>query len=266
MPSDNVIELKDVTKIFQIKRSAFNSTPFTALDKVNLSIKRGEIVGLVGASGSGKTTIARLLTMLYSVTSGKIYFNGNDVTDMNNKGVKDYRKKVQMVFQDPYSSLDPNHSVFWHIQRPLKISKYNGNIEKRVEELLSAVELNPPESFYERLPYQLSGGQRQRVYMARALAPEPELLIADEPVSNLDASVKASILDLLKRISKELSLSVLYISHDIATVWYISSKINVINKGKIIETGTSDDIVDSPREEYTKLLIESTPDPFKRLE
>lgn len=266
LTSENVIELSDVTKIFQVKKSVFNSIPFVALDHINLNIRKGEIIGLVGASGSGKTTIARILTMLYSVTSGKIVFNGEDVTNLTNREIKDYRKKVQMVFQDPYSSLDPNHSVFWHVQRPLKLSKYHGDIEGRVKELLSSVGLNPPEAFFDRLPYQLSGGQRQRVYLARSLAPEPELLIADEPVSNLDASIKASILDLLKRISEDLGLSILYISHDIATVWYISKRINVINKGKIIETNSSDVIVDNPTQDYTKLLIDSTPDPFKRLE
>ncbi|MEM0134348.1 MAG: ATP-binding cassette domain-containing protein [Thermoplasmatales archaeon] len=264
--SGTILELRNISKVFSLKSSFLKSHEFKALDGVNLKLGKGEIMGLVGGSGSGKTTIARILTMLYSPTSGNIIFEGNDVTNISGKKLRKYRQKVQMIFQDPYSSLDPSHSVYWHVERPLKLISYEGNIEERIMQLLSVVKLDPPEQFYDRLPYQLSGGQRQRVYMARALAMEPSLLIADEPVSNLDASVKASILGTLKEIREKFNLSILYISHDIATVWYICDKVAVINKGRIVEEGLSNDVVENPHDEYTKLLINSAPDPFKRLE
>ena len=267
MPDDHILaEMRGVTKEFPIKLSFLKSRSLNVLDGINLKIHNGEILGLVGASGSGKTTIARLLTMIYLPTAGKIFFDGKDVTKISGKALREYRQKVQMIFQDPYSSLDPTHSVYWHIERPLKLKSYQGNIDDRIRQLLMAVELNPPDSFFDRLPFQLSGGQRQRVYIARALAVEPSLLIADEPVSNLDASVKASILDLLKNLREKLNLSILYISHDIATIWYISDRISVINKGKIVEEGFSRDIVENPKEDYTKLLIDAAPDPYKRLQ
>ena len=264
--SETIFELKNITKVFTIKSSFLKSQNFKALDEVNIKMGKGEIMGLVGGSGSGKTTIARIITMLYSVTSGNILFEGEDVTNISGKNLRKYRQKVQMIFQDPYSSLDPTHSVYWHIERPLKLTSYRGNIQKRIMHLLTAVELNPPELFYSRLPYQLSGGQRQRVYIARVLAMEPSLLIADEAVSNLDASVKAGVLGLLKDINKKFNVSILYISHDIATVWYICDRIYVINKGRIVEEGLSNDIVENPHNEYTKILMDSAPDPFKRLD
>jgi peptide/nickel transport system ATP-binding protein len=170
-----------------------------------------------------------------------------------------------MVFQDPYASLDPFHSVEWHIKRPLIISKYRGNIEDRVDELLEMVKLNPPAYFKNKYPNQISGGQRQRVYIARVLALNPKIIIADEPVSMLDVSLRIEILDLFSRIRDNFGISIVYITHDLNTVSMITDRIYVLKDGVVVEKGDTEEILKNPREDYTRKLIEAAPDPYKRL-
>lgn len=263
-----LIELIHVYKDFVVRKSVFRKEHRPGIWDVNMEIRSNEIVGMVGGSGGGKTVIAWMIVGLLKPTKGSImyYPMGLDVTKMNKKELKRYRADVQLVFQDPYSSLDPAHTVKWHIERPLKLYKYKGDIEERVKELLKEVALTPPSDFLDKYPFQLSGGQRQRVYLARVLALNPKVLIADEPVSNVDASIRASLLDLFKRLRDEKGISILYITHDIATIGYVADRVYVVKQGRIVEEGDVETVITNPKDEYTKLLIESVPDPFKRIE
>lgn len=263
-----LIELIHVYKDFVVRKGVFSKERRPGIQDVNMEIRKNEIVGMVGGSGGGKTVIAWMIVGLLEPTKGSIIYHplNLDVTKANKKQLKMYRKEVQVVFQDPYSSLDPTHTVKWHIERPLKIYKYKGDIEEREKELLKDVALSPPEEFLNKYPFQLSGGQRQRVYLARVLALEPKVIIADEPVSNVDASIRASLLDLFKTLRDEKGISILYITHDIATIGYVADRVYVVQQGKIVEEGDVETIIKNPKHEYTKLLIESVPDPYKRIE
>jgi len=256
----STIELINVFKNFTVKGNKI----LEVLKDINMQIGDEEIVALVGASGSGKSTIANLILRLLDVTKGDILYNGKNITKIKGRELKSYRSHVQMIFQDPYSSLDPTHTVRWHVERPLKIRNVT-DIDNNVNNILEEVSLSPPEFYANMLPHQLSGGLRQRVYIARALATNPEILIADEPVSMLDASVKASILELLMSLNKKRKISILYITHDLSTVSYVSKKIYVIENGGIIESGNTRDILKSPQNEYTERLIMAAPDPYKRI-
>ncbi|TRM86743.1 ABC transporter ATP-binding protein, partial [Sulfolobus sp. C3] len=230
-------------------------------------LKKGKIIALVGGSGHGKSTIARVLAGIEEQTSGKIYLEDKDFSSTSKRRSIYYRSRVQMIFQDPYSSLDPRHTVKWHIERPLLLHKKVRNkseLESKIGEILKTVGLKPPEKYLGKYPHELSGGERQRVAIARAISVEPKVLIADEPVSMLDASVRAGILNLLKNF-KKLGMSILYITHDIATVSYVADEMMVIYKGKIVESGNVWDIVKNPNHEYTKELISAVPDPYKRI-
>ncbi|PYB68346.1 ABC transporter ATP-binding protein [Thermoplasma sp. Kam2015] len=260
-----VIKTENVSKVFQMRKGFAAVQNITALNNVNISLSDGEILGLVGASGSGKSTIARILVLLYRPTSGKILFHDRDVSGINGHELKQYRSKVQMVFQDPYASLDPYHTVAWHIRRPLKIIHYKGDVEERIDALLQMVRLDPPGYFRDKFPHQLSGGQRQRVYLARTLALEPEVLIADEPVSMLDVSLRIEILDLLEKIRNDLGISIIYITHDLNTVSMITDRLYVIHNGEIVESGKTEEILSDPKDPYTKSLIAAAPDPYKRI-
>ena len=259
-----LLEMSNVSKTFHVTRGFKSIRTVNALEDVSLDLERGEIVGLAGASGSGKSTIARILTLLYSPDRGALKYDGKDSTNLPPRSMRKYRMKVQMIFQDPYSSLDPVHDVEWHIARPLKIVGANGDISDRISTILTEVGLTPDE-FRKKLPFQLSGGQRQRVYMARVLALNPEVIIADEPVSNLDASIRAGILDLLLQLRKERNISFLYISHDLSTISYLTDRVYIINNGRMVESGKTSSVLDSPKDEYTKQLIEAAPDPYKRI-
>ncbi len=242
------------------------SESVNALQNVDMELNQNELLGIVGASGSGKSTLARILVLLYRPTSGKIIFEGNDVSNLKGKNLRKYRSQIQMVFQDPYASLDPFHNVEWHIKRPLVITKYDGNINERIDSLLEQVKLTPPSQYRNKFPHQLSGGQRQRVYMARALATNPKVLIADEPVSMLDVSLRIEILDLLLSIKKSLGISIIYITHDLNTVSMITDRIYVLNQGRVVEYGDTKSIVTNPRDSYTQQLIKAAPDPYKKIE
>jgi oligopeptide transport system ATP-binding protein len=231
-----------------------------AVDDVSFNVDRGTTVGLVGESGSGKTTIGRSLVRLTPITSGKIYYNGVDLTSLSDKEFFPYRKKIQMIFQDPYNSLNPRMTLFNIIAEPLDIHfpELNKRRKKdRVAELLAMVNLDP--SFMSRYPHEFSGGQRQRIGIARSLAVEPEFLICDEPVSALDVSVQAQIVNLLQDIQEQLGLTYLFIGHDLAVVEHISDQVLVMTEGKIVEQASAEMIYKDPKHSYTKRLLEAIP-------
>ncbi|MDT7783465.1 MAG: hypothetical protein QOF58_1884 [Pseudonocardiales bacterium] len=221
-----------------------------AVQDVSIVLRRGRVTALVGESGSGKSTVAKLLARLVEPTSGEILLDGKKV-----RRVREYRRKVQMVFQDPFASLNPVHTIRYHLTRPLKIHKQ----PETVEQLLERVNL--PADFASRYPHELSGGQRQRVAIARALAAHPEVLLADEPVSMLDVSIRLGVLNLLLDLKERLKLAVLYITHDIASARYFADETFVMYGGQIVEGGDSESVTQQPAHPYTQLLIESAPDP-----
>ncbi len=261
----SILRTENLSKVFISRKGIVKSENVVALDNVNIELNERELIGVVGASGSGKSTLAKTLVFLYKPTTGNIYFRDENITKYKSGKIKKYRKNIQMVFQDPYASLDPNHTVEWHVKRPLILIKYKGDINERINELLNMVTLNPPEYYRNKFPHQLSGGQRQRVYLARALAVEPSILIADEPVSMLDVSVRIGILNLLKNIRDMLDLSIIYITHDLNTVSMITDRIYVMHDGKIVEEGNTDSIIKNPMNSYTRELIEAAPNPYKRI-
>ena len=262
----SIISTEKITKVF-VKRTGYLSREnVVALDRVTVELNSKEIVGIVGASGSGKSTLAKTLVLMHKPDSGKVLYNGKPIDFKKSREISAYRKKVQMVFQDPYASLDPNHDVEWHIKRPLLLHRYSGNMDNRVDELLEMVTLHPAHYYRKKFPYQLSGGQRQRVYLARVLALEPEVVIADEPVSMLDMSVRIDILSLITKLRDTLGLSFFYITHDLNTVSYLTDRIYVIENGSVVEQGPTSQILANPRTDYTKSLIQAAPDPYKRIE
>ncbi len=259
----SILRTENLSKTFISRHGIIAAEKTEALKDINIRLEEKELIGIVGASGSGKSTLAKLLVFLYRPTGGNIYYMDEDITKYRGKDVKKYRKKIQMVFQDPYASLDPNHSVEWHIKRPLILSRYNGDLDNRIDELLDMVTLN--KSYRAKFPHQLSGGQRQRVYLARTLAVSPEVLIADEPVSMLDVSVRIEILTLLQRIKEQLGISIIYITHDLNTVSMITSRLYVMHQGMVVENGDTDSIINRPSNEYTRKLIAAAPNPYKRI-
>ena len=259
-----ILEVKNLHKIYTVWRG-LRRIRIHAVNGVSFELKKGIITALVGGSGHGKSTIAKILAGIEKQTSGQIIVNGIDYSNPSLRASKKYRELVQMIFQDPYSSLDPRHNVRWHIARPLIIhgkAKNEKELNDRIIQLLNIVGLRPPEKYLERYPHELSGGERQRVSIARALAVEPKILIADEPVSMLDASVRAGVLNVFRRL-KNMGISILYITHDLATVSYVADEVMVIYNGRIVEKGNVNDVIYNPKHEYTKKLIEAVPDPYK---
>src|SRR6266849_450055 len=233
-----------------------------AVEDTSLALYPGRALALVGESGSGKTTVARLLARLYEPTSGSILFRGKPV--QRSLALKEYRHHVQLVFQDPFSSLNPVHNVRYHLSRPLHIHGQVRNGEQEREQVLSLlrrVSLSPAEQFITKYPHQLSGGQRQRVAIARSLAPRPEVLLADEPVSMLDVSIRLDVLNLLLRLKDEEHLALLFITHDIASARYFAEDTLVMYAGQSVEGGPSEEVIQRPRHPYTQLLISAAPDP-----
>ena len=250
-----LVEINDLTKVYPIR----GQDDFYAARDVSLKIPRGKTVSIVGESGSGKTTTARMLLKLIEPTSGSVTFDGKDVLGLKGRELKDFRQRVQAVFQDPFSSLNPMFTVGRIIEEPLQAYR-RGNAKerrKRVLELMDQVAL--PQHFYRRYPTELSGGQRQRVSIARALALNPELIVCDEPVSALDVLVQAQILDLLKDLQSELGLSYLFISHDLAVVRLISDYVCVMKDGELVEAASSEEVFTNPRHPYTRRLLASIP-------
>ncbi len=253
---DKLIIADGMNKSYRIGRGKLHH----AVRDVSFEIYRGETLALVGESGCGKSTLAKLIMRLIEADSGEIYFDGNKISALSEKDFRPYRRRMQMVFQDPASSLNPRMKIKDIIAEPVRtwhLYESKGEVEERVKELLDMVELK--ESALERFPNQFSGGQKQRIAIARAIALSPELLVCDESVSALDVSVQAQILNLLKRLKKELGLSCLFISHDLSVVNFIADRVCVMRDGGICEEGNTADIYAAPKHEYTKYLLSSIP-------
>jgi len=265
---ETVLKVVDLKKWFQVRmglRSTFSKKRLfvRAVDGVSFEIKRGEVFGLVGESGSGKTTTGRAILRLTDVTSGTIFFGGKDITTIPEKELKPLRRRMQIVFQDPYESLNPRISISSIIAEPLRVQKLGSEAEirEKVRKALEDVELIPPEEFLYRFPHELSGGQRQRIAVARALILDPEFLVADEPVSMLDVSIRAEVLNLMLELVKKFNVSFLYITHDLALARHMCDRIAVMYLGKIMEIGSTERIVYEPLHPYTKALISAVPVP-----
>ena len=262
MNETSTLEARNLVKNFTL-RSGFRTHTLHAVKDVSFTIAAGKTVALVGESGSGKSTIARMLMKLESPTSGQILLDGHR-TGSRGRDVAAYRSQVQMVFQDPFASLNPFHTIGHHLERPIRIHHPHlsaDQVRERTLELLDRVRLTPAESYVDRRPHELSGGQRQRVAIARALAPGARFIIADEPVSMLDVSIRLEVLNLLADLQREENLGVLYITHDLATARHFSDEIMVLYRGDVVERGPADDVILDPQHEYTRTLLGAAPEP-----
>lgn len=256
-----LVKVRNLVKLFPIKKLFFVKGYVHAVDGVTFDIIKGETLGLVGESGCGKSTLGRLLIRLIKPTKGTIIFDGKDIFKLKGKELKRFRRKAQIIFQDPYSSLDPRMTVYEIIAEPLKTHKIelNSSLEDYIVQLLEEVGLRKEHLF--RYPHEFSGGQRQRIAIARALSLNPEFLVLDEPTSSLDVSVQAQILNMLKDLQKERKLTYFFISHDLGIVRYMSNRIAVMYLGKIVELADSEELFEESLHPYTKMLISSIPVP-----
>lgn len=259
----DLVRLDGVKVYFYVRKSFFKSVAVKAVDGVTLSLRKGESVGVVGESGSGKTTLGRASLMLLRPTIGQVFFDGKDLTQMREGELKWFRKRAQAIFQDPYSSIDPFMNVHQIVEEPLLIHKVEegGKRKDLVYKTLEDVKLTPVEDFIAKYPHMLSGGQRQRVGVARALILGPDYIVADEPVSMIDASSRAEILYLLKGLQEKYGITFLYITHDIATAKHFSDRIAVMYLGRIVELGPSSMVIKDPLHPYTRALLEAVPEP-----
>jgi peptide/nickel transport system ATP-binding protein len=260
MTSEPLISLRNVTRTFRVKRQDIK-----AVDGVSLDIAPGEVVCLVGESGCGKTTTGKMIAGLLAPSAGSVRFKGNDISQLRGDGYKDYRLGVQMVHQDPYSSLNPAHTVFAILSAPLRhhgLTKGDAATRQRVRELLQTVNLTPPDDYIEKYPHQLSGGQRQRVSIARALTVKPVFIIADEAVASVDTSIRINLLNTLSELQKNMGLGVLFITHDLALAKYFAweGRIGVMYLGRMVELGPARRVIDHPQHPYTRVLLSAIPE------
>jgi peptide/nickel transport system ATP-binding protein len=258
------LEVQSLTKRFATG-NALRRAHVHAVDDVSFELRPGRVTALVGESGSGKSTVARLLARLLDPTDGEVLFEGTDVSHVRRRSdVLRYRAQVQMIFQDPFGSLNPVKTIRHHIERPLRIHRIvpSDQVDERVHELLRTVGLVPPEDVAAKYPHELSGGQRQRVAIARALAVEPKVVLADEPTSMLDVSIRIGILNLMLRLKEERQIAFLYVTHDLASARYVADDILVMYAGQIVERGPIEQVLAEPLHPYTRLLLAAAPDPL----
>ena len=261
--SDTLLRVEDLKIYYPVAGSGFGKKEFVkAVDGVTFEVKKGEVFGIVGESGCGKSTLGRGVCKLENLTSGHVYLDGEDITEYNDRRMRSIRKKVQMVFQDPYASLNPRMSVFDIIAEPLLVHHLyqdKADLEKKVLDLLHRVGLDDYHA--NRYPHEFSGGQRQRIGIARALAVEPSLIIADEPVSALDVSIQAQVLNLLNELKHDLDLTYIFVAHDLSVVEYISDRVGVMYLGNFVEVGEKEKIFSNPMHPYTQALLSAVPVP-----
>ena len=261
--SDTLLRVEDLKIYYPVAGSGFGKKEFVkAVDGVTFEVKKGEVFGIVGESGCGKSTLGRGVCKLENLTSGHVYLDGEDITEYNDLRMRSVRKKVQMVFQDPYASLNPRMSVFDIIAEPLLVHHLyqdKADLEKKVLDLLHRVGLDDYHA--NRYPHEFSGGQRQRIGIARALAVEPSLIIADEPVSALDVSIQAQVLNLLNELKHDLDLTYIFVAHDLSVVEYISDRVGVMYLGNFVEVGEKEKIYSNPMHPYTQALLSAVPVP-----
>lgn len=262
MTDQVILEVKNLKKYFRIGRRRI----LKAVDDVTFSVKKGEVLGLVGESGCGKTTVGRTVARIYEPTAGRIIFDGVDITDLPEKDLVNFRRRLQMIFQDPYASLDPRMTVGEIIAEPLDVHHLATGPERleRIQYLLNVVGLNPEHA--NRFPHEFSGGQRQRIGIARALAVDPDFIIADEPISSLDVSIQAQVVNLLTSLQEERGLSFMFIAHDLSMVRHISHRVAVMYLGKIVEIAPSRQLYRHPLHPYTKALMSANPIPDPDIE
>ncbi|MCT1901911.1 ABC transporter ATP-binding protein [Oceanobacillus sojae] len=255
-----------VLKTSFLKQIAGHKNVVSAVNNVSFHIKQGEIIGLVGESGCGKTTLGKMLMKIESITEGDILINNEKISTLEKKNRKKFRKNVQMIFQDPFDSLNPKMTIYDIVSEPLRslnLSKNEKEMKRKVLDILQLVNLSPAEKYLARHPHRLSGGQRQRVAIARALIVDPDFIVADEPVSMLDVSIRAGILNLLKKINKERGVSILFITHDLATARFLCDRITVMYLGEIKEILPAKELINNNLHPYSKLLLSSVPDLFE---
>ncbi len=260
-----IFKAENLTMDFNVSGKNFFSKSQTlrALNDVNFELYQGESLAVVGESGCGKSTVCRIAMRFHKPSSGKMYYDGEDVHALNGTKLKNYRQKAQMIFQDPFSALNPLHSIYYHLERPVKLyHKGSAEVMKaRMDSALELVGLTPPEEQGKKFPHQLSGGQKQRAYIARVLAAGAEVIFADEPTSMLDVSIRLGVLNLMNELKIKHNKSFIYITHDIATARYFADRIIVLYAGHIVEHGEVNEVIINPKHPYTQLLVAAAPDP-----
>lgn len=261
--NSHLVEVKNLVKYFPLLAGVMRRkiADIKAVDNVSFNIKQGEVLGLVGESGCGKTTVGRCVLRLYDITAGNIYFQGKDITTIQGEELRKLRRDMQLIFQDPYASLNPRMTIGDIIGEPLQVHNLvtDKEYKRKIAELMELVELEP--RMVDRYPHEFSGGQRQRIGIARALATRPKFIVCDEPVSALDVSIQAQVIKLLKQLKEELGLTYLFIAHDLSVVRYISDRVVVMYLGKVVETADSEELYDHPLHPYTQALLSAVPIP-----